>query len=311
MASISVDDFYKKDGLIAQVKPGFAQREGQQKLSELIYNQLELGPDGGGEHVLAEGPTGFGKSIALLVPAIVAVLEGKATRVVISTETLALQDQYVTKDLPLLLAAVEAAGYSFTFAAAKGRSNYGCLAKTVGSKDFALTPVQAWLKTQKVGIDTGDLGSVPDLILPDVRAWTDVGADEDCERRGCRFYGDGPKIGKTDCFVYAARRDYLNAQIIVTNHTMLLLDRQHTSVDTPEGPVLGPYDLLIVDEAHTLPEKAAAAWGFELGARTLSSAVRFVQKVLTRMHFECVTDDDVDGFRALETRLLDLFTTYT
>lgn len=306
---LCIDDYFKPGGLISQVKPGFTQRPGQPDLSKIILNTMDYD----GDHVVAEGPCGYGKSFAILVPAIIRALKFKK-RIVVSTETLALQDQYITLDLPLLLAATAIAGHNFTFAVAKGKGNYACLNKIEvddAGRYKDLTPLKQWALKQRVGVDSGDLASVPEHIMSTSSDWYDVAGDDECERRACPFYGNGALIGgQTGCFIYQARKNHMGAQIVVTNHTLLLLDRQHIADDDVAGPLLGEFDTLIVDEGHTLAEKAQATWGYEFGPRTLSSAMRSTNKMLRRAGIDAFEEGYLDKWKKLEDEIFLPFKEY-
>lgn len=293
MDRLTVSDFFAPGtGVIARKKPDFVARAGQQELSELIISLAETP----GKHVLAEAPTGFGKSFAALVPAILTAVYG-GKRVVISTETIALQDQYVDKDLPLLQAACEEVGIKFTFAVAKGRSNYVCKIKLDETPGMGQSRFQKWAALQELPQNTGDRASVPFDITND--DWREVGADEDCERKACPFFGEGA-MGHSDCFVFAARREYLEADIVVTNHTLLLID-----ADLGQGALVGPHDLLIVDEAHTLPEQAQRVWGMEIGPGTISSTLRLIDKMLRRSGIDHFNHGFLDSYRSLEDDMFE------
>lgn len=299
---LTVERFFSpEDGLIASVKPGFAPRKGQDELSQMILDAYDQK-----KPVIVEAPTGFGKSFAVLVPSIIKVIE-RGGRVAISTETLALQDQYYYKDLPMLQQACKEHGINFTYAVAKGRGNYICKAKLneEAATDEHNKLVQ-WAKRQKVfyedkGVfkaDSGDIGSVPFEF--DVKDWImKCGADEDCEKKACPYYGEGRK--GSDCFVFEAAHKFMNSQIVVTNHTLLLLDAQ-----VGAGTLLGGFDLLIVDEAHSLPEKAQDAWGVILKPRTVSKTMRLTSKMLDKLgaHYPV----NVDHYRELETEVFKPFT---
>jgi len=297
MTPKTVDDFFKPDGYISQVKEGFKQREGQADLSQDIYNACTSG-----EHIIAEGPTGFGKSIGLLTGAILYAVEHNK-RIVISTETNALLDQYVNVDLPVLQKAFALAGLNFTFAAAKGKGNYICCNKLAEVASGSLTnvsPVQRWASLQQLP-SSGERASIPASITVRDKDWYEVAADEDCEKRGCPFYIDGAKRdGRTDCFAYAARAKFLSAQVVITNHTLLLIDRQQVTDESKFGPLIGPFDILIVDEGHTLAEKAQATWGYEFGPRTISGTMRGLKKMLTRAGIEVFGENYMDDWRIVE-----------
>jgi len=297
MTDLTPAQFFNPDGgIIASVKKGFAPRKGQQELSELILKVTEEA----NQHVLAEGPTGFGKSFAALVPAIILAVT-KKQRIVISTETLNLQDQYVLNDLPALQAACAKIGIHFTFAPAKGRSNYLCKLKFQDSG--GITELDRWAHKQQLPMHSGDKASVPFRISD--QEWRSVGADEDCERKGCPYYGDGAK-GETDCFVFSARKDFLEADIVVTNHTLFLLDAQ-----TAPGTILGSYSMAIVDEAHTIPEQAQSTWGVEIGPNTVSSTLKLANRMFVRSGIHVFEGNFLDDFYRMEDEMFEPFKAIT
>lgn len=268
--TLNVDSFFDQDGLIASVKKNFKPREGQPDLSKTILKAMRMSM-----HVLAEAPTGFGKSFAVLVPSIIEAIEN-GKRIVISTETLTLQDQYLEKDLPLLVEALKPLGIDLRFAAAKGRNNYICKTKLDDEHTSAGTPLTKWATLQSVP-QSGDIASTD--IEFNLADWRKIGADDDCEKRGCPYYQDGAEVGgQTQCFVYQARRNMMEAQIVVTNHTMFLLDAQNDI-----GSVLGPYDYAIIDEAHSLAEKAQDVWGSAFKTHTLFRHIASMDKALQRI----------------------------
>lgn len=236
-------------------------------------------------------------SFSVLVPAILAAMEGK--RVVISTETLTLQDQYARQDIPLLQQACAAAGIHFTSAVAKGRTNYICRGKVDEDKFVGASPLMAWAKTQQGGSDTGDLSSVPFEF--DSQEWRTLCADEDCESNACPFYGKGRK-GESDCFVYQATCRFLEAQIVVANHTLVLLD-----VARGAGSILGAYDVLIIDEAHVFAEKAQDTWGTTLKPHTISNSIKVLNRMLEKVNVHYFEHGYLDRYRDLEGRMFAPF----
>jgi ATP-dependent DNA helicase DinG len=290
---MTVDSFFAPGGLIAAVKPDFIPREGQAEFSNLILQAIADRKD-----VIAEVPTGGGKSFAALVPSILAAAQ-QGKRVVISTETLNLQAQYTSKDLPLLAEACKSAGIGFTYAVAKGRSNYACR-YLLDEDNFAnASKLMGWAKAQKIGIDTGDVASVPFEF--DMQEWYQISAGDECERSACPFYGAGRK-GDSECFVYVASRKFLEAQIIVANHTLVLLD-----VVNGAGSILGGYDTLIVDEAHSFAEKARDVWGTTLKPHTISNTLKVLNRMLEKVNVHHFEHGYLDRFRDLESRMFAPF----
>jgi ATP-dependent DNA helicase DinG len=307
-AELTVASFFKEGGLLSQVKKGFTEREGQAELSELILQAMAEK-----KNVIADAPTGFGKSLALLVPAVIAAIrEGK--RVVVSTGTLALQDQYFLKDLPTIHKAVKLVGYDFTYAVAKGKSNYACKAKFIDPEEDELSvhdnrakysnlpKLTVWAKEQDIfSGDSGDIASVP-FSFPNAD-WRSIGADEDCEKKACPFYGQGRKEGgETECFIYQAQKNYMEADIVVANHTLVLLDALIGS-----GAILGRYDLLLFDEGHEVVERASDSWGMEFKPRTISNTMKLCNKILEKSGVELFEDGFLQYWRDVEDALFQPF----
>jgi ATP-dependent DNA helicase DinG len=213
---------------------------------------------------------------------------------VISTETINLQDQYIEKDLPLLAKALEPLGIDLKFAAAKGRNNYICKLKLSEEATTTNSALTRWASKQMLPM-SGDIASAD--VDFEVREWKAIGADEDCEKKACIYYGDGGNpIGNTDCFVYHARKNMTEAQILVTNHTMFLLDTGQN-----KGTLFGDYDYAIIDEAHSFPEKAQDCWGEEFRPQTLFRSLVSANRALSRIGLDnFFTKSDFDTAKLYE-----------
>lgn len=213
------------------------ERSGQRALAESVFSVVE-----NGGYLLGEAPVGTGKSLAYLVPLVYAVKNGKKVRGVVSTETTALQDQLVDKDLPHL----DNVFGGFTFAALKGRSHYLCLNRA--PRDHG---VVYRLKGKNLG--TGERRDVERVLgyRVDDEDWELLSGDmEDC---GSCVNRDGD----IKCYSTLARTKALDADIVVTNHALL---RTHAEMD--DG-LLGDFQHLVVDEAHTLEKVLVDGWGSE------------------------------------------------
>ncbi|WP_218082452.1 ATP-dependent DNA helicase [Anthocerotibacter panamensis] len=204
--------------------------------------------------ILAEAGTGTGKSFAALIPAILA-----KKRVVVSTATIALQEQYLQKDIPFLQKALP---ISFTAQLVKGRSHY--LSKRRWGEYFlaqaASSEFQAWLQTTT----TGDYAELP--VTPPSELWEEVRSDkDDCLREQCPFY--------QECFFFQNRRELAQADILVTNHAFLLADL------AAGRQLLPPYDLLIIDEAHQFSDIATRSLTLQLSNFALQRLFARIQKL--------------------------------
>ncbi len=234
------------DGKVCQNLPGFEDRPEQLRMAFAVTEALN-------HHRIAmvEAGTGTGKSLAYLVPAILWTLANRE-RLVVSTNTINLQEQLIRKDLPFLQ---RATGLEFQVELVKGRSNYLCKRRMESSTAEPglfdtehigeLNALREWAK------QTQD-GSREDLsFLPLGTLWDEVCCEADqCSRSQCPHFNS--------CFFHQARRRAARADILVVNHALLLADlslRNQTD-NYSAMAVLPPFSRLVIDEAHHLEEVA-------------------------------------------------------
>lgn len=255
-------------------QPGFVDRPDQRQLALLIGDSLEVGSSGA-----FEAPTGLGKSLAALVPAIAAAMAlGKRT--VIATYTNVLAEQYWRKDLPLASSLFEDDLPRTQFLI--GRQRYACLAEIEGLKQetdslFAagnkavLSATSNFRRQASQGIETEFrlLAGLPPRELS--RAWPRIAAPPVCPARLCPHYHD--------CYYYRARRGAERAEIVITNHSVVLQDAQLRHASEGEMSLLGDYDFLVIDEAHDFPQAAANAMEFELNESRLAVLIGLAGKI--------------------------------
>ncbi len=255
-----ISSWAETDGLLANAFPGFEQRDEQISMLRSVGNAFNQG-----EHLLVEAGTGTGKSLAYLLPAIInAVKTGEP--VVISTDTIALQDQLYRKDLPDLKRALGKMAEidpllreiaDFKPAILKGRTNYLCLRRWfLAQRDQIQDPSEAslhskvltWIQQTNSG-DRAELHMSPD----EQPHWSRLAEEEGaCLPGRCVFQR------RNQCFLFRARHSAESAHVIVVNHSLLLSDM------LAENSVLPPYRKLIVDEAHNLEQEATQQLGFSL-----------------------------------------------
>ncbi len=222
-----------------------------------------------GDHLLVEAPTGVGKSLAYLVPAVHwAVQNGK--RVVVSTNTINLQEQLYRKDLPELIRALP---FEFRATVLKGRSHYVCPARLqMLRRRGARSPIEArvlakilvWLP------ETAD-GDGDELFLPspiEQAIWSQLSAKhEGCDPERCRnFHAD-------TCYFYRARRAAESSHLVIVNHALLLADVAVQNRALPE------YEYLIVDEAHHLEAATTNGLSFEANRANVLRLLNEIGKV--------------------------------
>jgi ATP-dependent DNA helicase DinG len=293
---------------VVAASEGFRPRAGQREMARCIAEHLaevQLGEDDAGLPTIAvvQAGTGVGKSAAYLATTISLALARKS-RVVVSTATVALQEQLMHKDLPAMAAAHE---LPFRFALAKGRGRYVCRLKLErlqsGASDADLldesieapaahVPTAGWqdpvLRRQKLyaeltqalalGHWSGDRDSLE--RQPEPSDWSTVAADRHtCTGRHC------PRF--RDCSYFQARNQLAQAQVIVANHDLVLASLGRNAL-----PELNQC-LWVFDEAHHLPEVALDqfASAMDLTAlRWLDRLPRIMQEVGQALKFPLSSD---------------------
>jgi ATP-dependent DNA helicase DinG len=214
--------------------------------------------------LVCEAGTGTGKTFAYLVPAILS-----AGKVIVSTGTKTLQDQLYHRDLPTVRAAL---GVSVTTALLKGRANYVChyhLERNLESRQLGrdiegdLLRIAGFARVTRTG-DKSELADVPE----GARAWDlATSTRENCLGQSCPRY--------RDCFVMAARRDALAADLVVVNHHLFFADVMLK--DEGMAELLPACNTVIFDEAHQLPDTATLFFGETLSTAQLVELARDVR----------------------------------
>jgi ATP-dependent DNA helicase DinG len=248
-----VDDTFAPDGPIARALPGFEAREGQVRMARLIERGfLE------NVHTIVEAGTGVGKSLAYLVPALRA-----GARVVVSTGTIALQEQLVRKDIPLV---TKALGIEARVVLLKGRNHYLCKAKfekesgaRLIAPSLALERLWAWAEST----ETGDRAELD--FTPRSEDWETLDADaDDCVGEYCSRFAD--------CHFFAKRDAARFADVVVVNHALFFLDL------ASGGALLPAYDFVVLDEAHQAEKYATAALTATLSPVSVNRMMRKVHR---------------------------------
>lgn len=240
----------------------YEEREAQETMIEEIQSALN-----DGHHLMIEAGTGTGKSIGYLIPALYYGIKNDH-KIVVSTHTINLQEQLRTRDVPLLS---EIFPVPFEAAVFKGRSHYLCLRKFEGrvstldldsSKEDAMTASQmtVWLNETETG-DDEELN----LTGRGLNFWHSVASDADsCLNRKCPWF--------RKCFYHRARNSANQADLVITNHSMLFTDIK------ADHRILPGYNHLIIDESHHLEEVASKHLGTELYYFSLVGALQWLFK---------------------------------
>jgi len=249
-----------EDGPMSQAFPGFEYRPGQVAMMRRVAEAMNSG-----QHLVVEAGTGIGKSVAYLLPAAFFALQNNVP-IVISTNTINLQEQLMNKDIPDLLATLgriedQDIISNLHVAQLKGRTNYLCLRRW---NSWRKTPGLPWEETRFLlrllfwlsSTDSGDRAEL-NLVGNENYLWNRVCAsEENCVMERCPYYPGG-------CFLYRARQKTEGAHLIVVNHALLLSDLAKSRGILPE------YSYLVVDEAHHLEEEATEHLGYRVSGRDI------------------------------------------
>ncbi|MDP5273840.1 ATP-dependent DNA helicase DinG [Chengkuizengella axinellae] len=262
----------------------YKERPAQEQMIHEIHESFEKD-----QHLMIEASTGTGKSLGYLIPSLYYGLMNHET-IVVSTHTINLQTQLMERDIPLLNNIFPA---HFRAAVLKGRSHYLCLRKfenKVNIKDIADTrddritagQMIVWLSETSHGdedeISFGNKGR---------EFWTDVASDADsCLNRACPWF--------KKCFYHRARYQANQADVVITNHSMIMTDV------IAENRLLPSYDHLVIDEAHHFESVASHHLGRNL---TYFSLIRVLTRLykdshnglLPQLRFQLEQMDEIDG----------------
>jgi ATP-dependent DNA helicase DinG len=299
------DELLSPGGRLAARLAGWESRPQQMAMANLIAEAIA-----NRQHAIIEAGTGTGKSLAYLVPAILAATAdqveetaasesvaprsdgepdadgdaeegggaaaspaaGRPRRIVISTHTIALQEQLVTKDIPLVAAVMPR---EFSAVLVKGRRNYVSLRRLALARDRAgslfpeereLSQLQELVSWAKQTAD-GSLADLP-FVPPDA-VWDEVASDAgNCMGRACDTY--------KQCHYYAARRRMAHAQVLIVNHALFFSD---LALRRSGASLLPEYDVVIFDEAHMVESVASDHLGVSLSSAS-------VDRVLSKLYNE-------------------------
>ena len=234
-----MDSFFEPDGLMAKASDSFQHRPQQLKMEQTIAEAFACQ-----SHGIIEAGTGTGKSFAYLLPALLWAYENQC-RVLVSTNTIALQEQLFQKDIPFLKQCLD---YDFPVALSKGRSNYICMRRF--DQYVKQAPTVSW--TEKLFIaqlihwltftEQGDKETL-NLNKLEHQYWASIASQtETCLGGQCSRF--------RDCYYMRNRKQCENSMLIVTNHALLL---QNIKL---ENQILPEFKHVIIDEAHNLEDEA-------------------------------------------------------
>ncbi len=250
---IDIDKYFGESGVIKQKFPAFEIRDEQYKMSKNIEKSLNEN-----KKALIEAGTGTGKTLAYLLPSLEYAVENNL-KVIISTNTINLQEQLINKDIPLVKLLMSK---DFKYTLVKGRGNYLCKRKLQnaineeaddGDDKEILANLKKWDETTK----TGDRNELRYEIGFEV--WEKVNCELDlCTGVKCPYF--------PSCYFFNARKEIANSDLLVLNHHMFFADlsiRSEIGFNT-DYSILPNYDVLIFDEAHNIEDTARSYFTYEI-----------------------------------------------
>ena len=244
--NLNLREIFSPGGLLSKHLDGYEFRQEQLQMAGAVNRAFM-----DAEHLVVEAGTGVGKSFAYLIPAIFLALE-TGQKVVISTNTISLQEQLVTKDIPFLQRILPP---DFNVVLAKGRRNYLSrrrLKNLLGSARGLFDTLEEVEEVAEIKewVNWTEDGSTADLPWqPNPQVWDKVASDRDnCLGRQCDTYDI--------CFYYKARRAMQYAHLVIVNHHLLFSDLAIRQRSKDALGILPEYPYLIIDEAHHLEAAA-------------------------------------------------------
>lgn len=284
-----IEDIFSNGGLLSQKLNGYKERKTQIQMAKAISQAIH-----NGENLIVEAPTGCGKSMGYLIPAIFYSKEtNNSMPIVVATAKKVLQKQLFEKDLPFLKALLKDSN-NFIYALVKGRNNYACNKKFTsilhdkkyvkGNVTYdelnAFTNFKSWYDNQIQEDGIGDIDDIefdiPKSLLDEITI-----TDNECTGGNCPY--------NVECFANRVRRDAAKANIIIVNYHILILDlqikmliAQQKGMSTIDGitAILPCYNTLILDEAHRFPEIVRDFSGFEISRYSLKSSIERLHKII-------------------------------
>lgn len=255
---VSVENYFGKDGEIKEKLSNFEVRNEQYEMSKYIAKGINEN-----KKVIIEAGTGTGKTVAYLLPTILYAIENDL-QLVVSTNTINLQEQLINKDIPLIKKILNK---NFTYELVKGKGNYLCKRKMYGISLFekkneteeekwernTLQNILEWDKNTTFG-DKAELKyEIPYNIWEQVNCETDL-----CTGKKCPYY--------SSCYFFKARKNIDGAKLLIVNHHMFFADlaiRKEAGFDT-DFSILPNYHILVFDEAHNIEDTARSYFTYEI-----------------------------------------------
>lgn len=277
--------FADHTGVLAALSPSYQRRDSQVTLARAIDEAIK-----NGRVLLGEAPTGTGKSLAYLVPAVMRAIKSRK-QVLIVTANKALQDQLIDKDLPLIRRVFSRlnAAYTFSYALLKGRANYVCKNLVTQFEEKSLPGIPETQLDEVLSLtlwaattDSGDQADAPAGISP--RIWNTFSVSGDrCARASCAY--------KKHCFAERAIDAATAANVVVLNYDLFFY-----KIKNDPAAFWKSVEAVIFDEAHEAPNIARRCFGEEIGMGKFSDLAYDVGRAFGDRHLAKAIRQTSDDF---------------
>lgn len=297
-----IEGIFSDGGLLSQELHGYQERKTQIEMAQAITDCISNKQD-----LVVEAPTGCGKSMGYLIPAIYHIKNNNlAAPIVVATAKKVLQKQLIEKDLPFLRDLLSDQ-FDFQYSLIKGRNNYICNKKfneNVDKKKYvkgnvttdeleSFNNLKSWYSSQLTAEENaGDIDGIEFDMHKGVLEANTI-SDNECTGGKCPF--------KSECFANQARKGAANSNILVVNYHILILDlqikmliAQQKGMESIEGitGILPSYNILILDEAHRLVEIVRDFSSFKVSRYSLKNSVERLHTALHSSYNENILDDE-------------------
>ncbi len=273
---IDIKPYFERNGILAQYFKEFEYRDEQLHMAEHIEKGLN-----DEKKIIVEAGTGTGKTLAYLIPSIQWAIENEK-KVIISTNTINLQEQLLNKDIPIVKKIMSK---DFKYLLVKGRGNFLCNRKHANLLSMKPTDVEEFSDDQKRQFEalinwgketkTGDKSEL--YFEVDYSVWEHFQSETDiCAGARCPY--------KSECFFLKSREEKKKADILIANHHIFFSDlaiRKEIGFNT-DYSILPEYGLVVFDEAHNIQKVARDYFSYEVSKYGFTKAMNQILNVLSK-----------------------------
>lgn len=295
-----IDKVFREDGELSKIYAGYKVRPSQFEASRELARSLV-----NNKHSVVEGPCGFGKTYAYLIPAIIDKwMERKNVgedrlRTVIATGSISLQEQLCLKDLPQAIEVMESLRQEYfpgvkktSFALLKGRQNFICPIKLATNADIIREYApEHYKQIEAVSKTTGDLSDLDSVLPNEINRMCVCYDADDCKGRKCPMYNECPYMNQ--------KKKAAESDIIVCNY--------HVLFSSLEAYILPVFNTLIWDEAHEAAEVFRNLNTESISEKWISNLAGNITKVLnTSCAMDYINDKSDENWCSFIKHVIDV-----